>query len=195
MSLLTLLPGTFCASVQKAQKFRAAWRHARSARPSQKVYRQRSGPPPRVGPIPPPPASPRRESRGSESSSAGAPSGGIPPANSEWLILRRFATRGRLLLAKAVEPHDLTATPGLVGVRVRPRPRRFGIGGDGHRHAGLRHGLVLRRRARSVTVLARGSALARLPGLLGSLLGFFLSFLLGFGVRHFFELQAKLHRR
>src|SRR5262249_35317295 len=44
MLLLTLLPGTFCASVQKAGKFRAAWRHARSARPSQKVYRQRSGP-------------------------------------------------------------------------------------------------------------------------------------------------------
>src|SRR5215468_3278878 len=191
MSLLTLLPGTFCASVQKARKFRAAWRHARSARPSQKVYRQRSGPPPRVGPISPTPASPRRESRGSESSSAGAPSGGIPPANSEWLILRRLATRGRLLLAKAVEPHDLTATRGLVGVRVRPRSRRFGIGGDGHRHAGLRHGLVLRRWARWVTVLARGSALARLAGFLGFPLGS----RLGVSVRHFFELQAKLHRR
>src|SRR5262245_41003502 len=73
---------------------------------------------------------PRRgaESSGSESSSAGAPSGGIPPANSEWLILRRFTTRGRLLLAEAVEPHDLTATRRLVGVRVRPRPRRFGLG-------------------------------------------------------------------
>src|SRR5262249_28407269 len=164
-------------------------------RPSQKVYLQRTGPLPRVRVLSPTPASPRRESSGTESSSAGAPSGGIPPANSEWLILRRFSTRGRLLLAKAVQPHDLTAARGLVGVRVRRRLRRFRIGGDGHRHAGLRHGLVLRRRARCVTVLARGSALARLPGLLGSLLGFFLSFLLGFGVRHFFELQAKLHRR
>src|SRR5215471_21641992 len=187
MSLLTLLPGTFCASVQKARKFSAAWRHARSARPSQKVYRQRAGPPPRVRAISPTPAAPRRESGGSESSSAGAPSGGIPPANSDWLILRRLATRGRLFLAKAVEPHDLTATLRLVGVRVRLRLRRFRIGGDGHRHAGLRRGLVLRRRARRVAALARRSALVRLPGLL--------DLLLGFGVRHFFELQAKLHRR
>src|SRR5262249_55136486 len=163
MSLLTLLPGTFCASVQKARKFRAAWRHARSARPSQKVYRQRSGPPPRVGAISPTPASPRCESRGSESSSAGAPSGGITPANSDWPILRRFAPRGRLLLAKAVEPHDLTAPRGLVGARIRPRLRRLGIGGDGHRHAGLHRGLVLRRRARRAPVPSPRRALAPLP--------------------------------
>src|SRR5215813_1084914 len=184
MSLLPLLPATFFASVQKARKFSAAWRHARSARPLTKGLPTTYGPLPRVRAISPPPASPWRESSGTESSSAAAPSGGIPPANSEWLILRRFSTRGRLLLAKAVEPHDLTATRGLVGVRVRPRLRRFRIGGDGHRHAGLRHGLVLRRRARRVTALARRNALVRLPGLLG--------FLLGFGVRHFFELQAKL---
>src|SRR6516164_7373947 len=180
MSLLTLLPGTICASVQKARKFRAAWRHARSAHPSQKVYRQRSGPPPRVRAVSPMPASPWRESSGTESSSAGAPSGGIPAAKSERPCSLPH-TRGRLFLAKAVEPHDLTATLRLVGVRVRLRLRRFRIGGDGHRHAGLRRGLVLRRRARRVT--ARRSALVRLPGLLG------------FGVRHFFELQAKLHRR
>src|SRR5262245_34391995 len=136
MSLLTLLPETFCASVQKARKFRAAWRHARSATPHKRFTDNgrdplRASAPSRRRP-------PRRgaESSGSESSSAGAPSGGIPPANSEWLILRRFTTRGRLLLAEAVEPHDLTATRRLVGVRVRPRSRRFGIGGDGHRHAG-----------------------------------------------------------
>src|SRR5262249_8497733 len=90
-----------------------------------------------------------------------------------------FSTRGRLLLAKAVEPHDLTATRGLVGVRVRPRLRRFRIGGDGHRHAGLRHGLVLRRRARRVTVLARGNALAPFPRLFGSLFGFLFALPLG----------------
>src|SRR5215831_21186449 len=191
MSLLPLLPGTFCASVQKARKFRAAWRHARSATPLTKGLPTTYGPLPRVRAISPPPASPWRESSGTESSSAAAPSGGIPPANSEWLILRRFSTRGRLLLAKAVEPHDLTATRGLVGVRIRPRPRRLGIGGDGHRHAGLHRGRVLRRRARCVTVLARGSVLARLPGLLGFPLGS----RLGVSVRHFFELQAKLHRR
>jgi len=33
MSLLPLLPAAFCASVQKAGKFRAARRHARSATP------------------------------------------------------------------------------------------------------------------------------------------------------------------
>src|SRR5262249_26840798 len=133
----------------------------------------------------PTPASPWRESSGTESSSAGAPSGGIPAANSERLCSLPH-TRRRLLLAKAVEPHDLTATLGLVGVRVRPRLRRFGIGGDGHGHAGLRRGLVLCRGARRVTALACRSALVRFPGLL--------DLLLGFGV-HFFELQAKLHRR
>src|SRR5215831_15123505 len=191
MSLLTLLPGTFCASVQKAREFRAAWRHARSATPHKRFTDNGRDPPPRVRAISPTPAAPRRRIKWKRVIFWGAPSGGIPPANSDWLILRRFATRGRLLLAKAVEPHDLTATPGLVGARVRPRPRRLGIGGDGHRHAGLHRGLVLRRRARCVTVLARGSVLARLPGLLGFPLGS----RLGVSVRYFFELQAKLHRR
>src|SRR5262249_30209225 len=129
MSVRPFLPGTFCASVQKARKLRAAWRHAGSATPLTKGLPRAYGPLPRVRAISPPPASPWRESSGTESSSAAAPSGGIPPANSEWLILRRFSTRGRLLLAKAVEPHDLTATRGLVGVPLPPRSPRFRVGG------------------------------------------------------------------
>src|SRR5262249_18275471 len=137
---------------------------------------------PRVCDILPMPASPWRESSGTESSSAGAPSGGIPPAKSERLCSLPH-TRGRLFLAKAVEPHDLTAALGLVGGRGRPGLRRVRIGGGGHRPAGLGRGLWLRRGARRVPALARRNGLVRLPGLLG--------FLLGFGVRHFFELQAK----
>src|SRR5262249_4446559 len=115
-----LSPATFCAGVRKARNSAQHRQTNRARRPSQKVYQLCAGPLRAVRETSPPPASPRRESSGTESSSAGAPSGGIPSAKSERLCSLPH-TRGRLFLAKAVEPHDLTATLGLVGVRVRPR--------------------------------------------------------------------------
>src|SRR5262245_66136403 len=178
MSLLPPSSAIFFRWRSKGAKFRAATVPRAKRRAPHKRFTDNARTVPRVCDILPMPASPRRESSGTESSSAGAPSGGIPSAKSERLCSLPH-TRGCLFLAKAVEPHDPTAALALVGVRVRLRLRRFRIGGDGHRHAGLRRGLALRRRARRVTALARRSALVRLPGLLG--------FLLGFGVRHFFE--------
>src|SRR6516162_11864602 len=137
MLLLTLCREQFAPAFKRRENSEQHGDARIAPRPSQKVYRQRSGPPPRVRAVSPMPASPWRESSGTESSSAGAPSGGIPAAKSERLCSLPH-TRGRLFLAKAVEPHDLTATLRLVGVRVRLRLRRFRIGGDGHRHAGLR---------------------------------------------------------
>src|SRR5262249_23482372 len=150
MPLLTLFPGVFCISAQKARKFSAAWRHARTAAPLTKGLPTTFGPPPRVRAISPTPASPRRECEWNRVIFRRRTKGWNAAAKSERLCSLPH-TRGRLFLAKAVEPHDLTATLGLVGVRVRLRLRRFRIGGDGHRHAGLRRGLVLRRRARRVT--------------------------------------------
>src|SRR5262249_8497734 len=43
--------------------------------------------------------------------------------------------------------------------------------------------------------LPAGTRSPRFPGFLAPFLVFSLRFLLGFGARHFFELQAKLHRR
>src|SRR5262245_3681325 len=82
-----LSPATFFAGRPNGPKFSAEPSDGSGAAPLTKGLPAMRGPPPSVRAIPPTAAAPSRESSGTEPPSAGAPNGGIPPANSKWLCL------------------------------------------------------------------------------------------------------------